>query len=173
MRVAVLTTTLYAAIVTAQTQYLESLLRLNPDLSSFSNALHNVSSFARSLNGNSNVTIFTPTNQAFDTLLAGSNTPERRAVSGGNKDELEKLLAFHVVSGTYTTANFTTTQTSVNTLSYRDTGFSSRNLTASEFTGPTIGLVKNGTNATILSGQMQSSNVVQAASLAVVVCEQR
>jgi uncharacterized surface protein with fasciclin (FAS1) repeats len=77
MQLPIYTILLLTSLAYAQTQYPTSLLQLNPDLSSFAEALRNVSRFAATLGtGNSNITIPAPTNTAFEALLAGSSNAE-------------------------------------------------------------------------------------------------
>jgi uncharacterized surface protein with fasciclin (FAS1) repeats len=160
MKASIAMTSLFTAIATAQSQYMTSLLAMNPNLSTFGDVLRNVSSFAGALNGKYNMTIVIPTNQAFEALLAGPDSFERRAVAGRNRDDLEKLLSYHVLDATYTSANFTEVPKYASTLEYSMRGAS--NLDASNFTGPTVKLVKSGMNATILGSGGKSSNVVEA-----------
>lgn len=163
MRTSIFATSLFTALAAAQTMYMTSLLAMNPDLSEFGSLLRNVSSFAGSLNGKYNITIVIPTNEAFEALSAGSDSFERRAVSGRGEDELVKLLSYHVLNGTYASADFTSTPKYVSTLSYTQRG--AANLGAANFTGPSVGLVKNGTSAAmVLSSEGRSGEVVEAVS---------
>ncbi|KAH3966916.1 hypothetical protein HBI24_074100 [Parastagonospora nodorum] len=161
MRTFILATSLFTALAAAQTMSMTAFLATNPDLSEFGGLLRNVSSFAGSLNGRYNITIVIPTNEAFEALSAGPDSFERRAVSGRGDDELEKLLSYHVLNGTYTSADFTSEPKYASTLSYTQRG--ATNLVAANFTGPRAGLVKNGTSAaTVLSSEGRSSEVVEA-----------
>jgi uncharacterized surface protein with fasciclin (FAS1) repeats len=159
MRLSILASSAFATLTTAQSQYLSSLLSTNPDLSTFADKLRTVSSFAGILNSQKgNITIFAPTNQAFEAFSAGSGSPESQAIKDQNKDAIEALLAYHVLNGTYVAANFK------DALKYANTIFTLSKSPAFETKvtgGQKLGLVLKGGNATVLSGDMQSSNVVQ------------
>jgi uncharacterized surface protein with fasciclin (FAS1) repeats len=159
MRLSLVSFSAFTSLVIAQTQYLTALLQLNPDLSSFADALRIVSSFAGTLNGiNGNLTILAPTNQAFEALLAGGSNVASQAIKDRNRAAVEALIAYHVINGTYTSTDFMDAPKYVNTIFDQSKSPFSTNVGG----GQKVGLVKQGGNATFLSGELQSSNVVQA-----------
>jgi uncharacterized surface protein with fasciclin (FAS1) repeats len=158
MRLSIFTSSAFAALTTAQSQFLSSLLLTHPDLSTFTATLGNVSSFAATLNSqNGNITIFAPTNQAFEALSAGGASSEGQAVKDRNKDAIEALLAYHVLKGTYLAANFQ------DALKFADTTFSRSGpgFETKVTGGQKLGLVRQAGNLRVYSGDMESSNVVQ------------
>lgn len=153
----------FSTCVVAQTPNLIELLQSQPDLSSLTNALLAVPDFANAAASLTDVTILAPINSAFEQLLAGGLTAESQAIETQDPDGISTLLAYHVINGTYNSSSFTQTPTFVNTIfnqSYSIFDTVRTNVTA----GQNLGLVLNGENATILSGELFYSNVVEAVS---------
>jgi uncharacterized surface protein with fasciclin (FAS1) repeats len=160
MRLSILVSSALAALTMAQSQFLTSLLLTNPDLSTFADTLRTVPQFAATLNSQKgNITILAPTNQAFEAFTAGSASPESQAIKDRNKDAIEALLAYHVLKETYLEVNFK------DALKYANTTFTLSKSPAVFETkvtgGQKLGFLRKGGNFTVLSGDMQSSNVVQ------------
>jgi uncharacterized surface protein with fasciclin (FAS1) repeats len=102
-------------LVASQTQYLNSLLLTNSDLSCLADALRiPPSNFAGSL-GSSPITILAPTNAAFEALAPSG--PERFAIRNRDRSAVQALLSYHVLQGTYLLQNFTENPTTVRTVS--------------------------------------------------------
>lgn len=153
--------TALTSYVLAQTPSLVELLQSQPDLTSLTNALLAVPDFAGIAATLTNITILAPIDSAFESLLAGDLTAESQAIETQDPDGISTLLAYHVINGTYNSSSFTSTPTYVNTIfnqSYAIFDTIRTNVTA----GQNVGLVLNGENATVLSGELMSSNVVEA-----------
>jgi uncharacterized surface protein with fasciclin (FAS1) repeats len=163
MRCSLLTLSASLSFALAQTPSLSELLQSQPDLSLLADALTVVPELAATLSGATNITILAPTNGAFEALLAGGPNVESQAVTDRNPEGINTLLAYHVIKGTYLSTNFTDVPTYVSTefdQSFTISGTVQSNVTE----GQHVGLVLNGQNATILSGELQTSNVVEAVS---------
>ncbi|KAH7069767.1 FAS1 domain-containing protein [Paraphoma chrysanthemicola] len=157
----ILTLSSFATSAVAQNPALVSALAANPDLSTLASALSLVTSFAGTLNTDEAITILAPTNSAFETLLAGGLNAESQAIIDQNPDGIETLLAYHVIRGTYVSTDFTEVPTYVNTR--LNQSFSIFDTIRTNVTdGQNVGLVLNGDDATIISGELQTSTVVQA-----------
>ncbi|KAJ4301397.1 hypothetical protein N0V90_003489 [Kalmusia sp. IMI 367209] len=147
--------------VLAQSPSLSELIQSQSDLSILGDALSIVPDLAETLSGLKDVTILAPTDSAFKDLLAQDPNQENTAITQRNPEAIAALLAYHVLNGTYVSTDFNGVPTYVNTLftqSYVIDGSAATNVTD----GQNVGLVLNGKNATILSGELQSANVVQA-----------
>jgi uncharacterized surface protein with fasciclin (FAS1) repeats len=94
-------------IVVPPTQTLEQLIRANPNLTLFVEALNRVSTInptiAASLSSNANaLTVFAPTNAAFETLGYTSQGIQR-----ANPTVLSSVLLYHIAQGRYFSTNLT------------------------------------------------------------------
>jgi uncharacterized surface protein with fasciclin (FAS1) repeats len=94
-------------IITPPTQTLEQLIKANPNLSLFGEALTRVSALnpaiQASLASNANVlTVFAPTNAAFETL--GYNS---QGIQRANPTILSSVLLYHIAQGRYFSTNLT------------------------------------------------------------------
>lgn len=140
---------------------LTDLIGSQNDLSRLAQILGQVPDLAQSLAGLSNVTILAPVNSAFDRIL---NTTQGRNLS---TDSIQALLAYHVINGTYVSANITEVPTFVPTL--LNQSFTVNNQAVTNVTqGQNLGLVldkEDGDDqgkAVVVSGELQTANVVQA-----------
>ncbi len=94
-------------VIVPPTQTLERIIRANPNLSLFVEALNRVSALnptiAASLNSNANIlTVFAPTNAAFETLGYTSQGIQR-----ANPTVLSSILLYHIAQGRYFSTNLT------------------------------------------------------------------
>jgi uncharacterized surface protein with fasciclin (FAS1) repeats len=94
-------------IIAPPTQTLEQIIKANPNLSLFVEALNRVSllnpTIAASLSSNANVlTVFAPTNAAFETL--GYNS---QGIQRANPTILSSILLYHIAQGRYFSTNLT------------------------------------------------------------------
>lgn len=145
----------------AQTPSLPQLIQSQPDLSLLADALTIVPDLAATLAGSKNITILAPTNAAFETLLAGGLNAENQAIETRDPDGVSTLLAYHVLNGTFLSTDFTSVPTYVNTVF--DQKYSIFDTIRTNVTeGQNVGLVLNGEKATIISGELQTSNVIEA-----------
>ncbi|KAK4614926.1 Fasciclin-like arabinogalactan protein [Fulvia fulva] len=146
----------FVALTAAQD--LISALHAQPDLSTLLGALQDVPEIAVVLAAASNITILAPTNDAFAQVPARS--PLGTALANKEADAIAALLAYHVLSGTFMSTDFMEDPQYVSTLlvAYEVDGVSVTNVTG----GQNVGLQLNGSDATILSGEMMSSVVTEA-----------
>ena len=157
------TFTLAACIsaVLAQSTTLTELIQSQPDLSTLGKALELVPDVAETLSGLKDITILAPNNAAFEALLAMDPNTENSAITQRNADAISALLAYHVLNGTYASTDFSEVPTYYNSIftpAFTVDGAALTNVTL----GQNVGLVLNGQNATILSGDLQTANVVEA-----------
>ncbi|KAL1612583.1 hypothetical protein SLS60_000812 [Paraconiothyrium brasiliense] len=149
--------------VLAQAPSLTDLIASQPDLSTLGTALGSVPDLAETLAGLSNITILAPTNSAFEALLAQADTPESIGVNSSDVQAIAAILAYHVLNGTYVSSDFSETPTFVSSLFLPSFDGSIRtNVTD----GQNVGLTLDGGNATILSGELKSANVIEEDILA-------
>ena len=158
MQLTILASLGFAALAAAQD--LIKAIRAQPDLSMLLGALQDVPVLAVLLAEASNITILAPTDDAFAKVPARS--PLGTAFANKEADAITALLAYHVISGTYLSTDFMETPAYVSTLlvAYEVDGEPLANVTG----GQNVGLQLNDSDATILSGEMMSSVVTEAAS---------
>jgi hypothetical protein len=137
-----------------------SLLKSQPDLSTLLELVGLVDGLADTLATSSNITIFAPTNQAFADVPR--DVPEGEAIEYKNDTiAIGALLANHVFKGVYPSNVITDVPTFAQTL--LDISFINYRQPFSNFTGGQYnGLVKNGDNVCVLSGEQTISTVTQA-----------
>lgn len=153
--------TLLSSNVFAQTPSLVELLQSQSDLTNLTAAFLAVPDFGSITATLTNITILAPVDSAFEQLLAGGLTAESQAIGMQDPDGISTLLAYHIINGTYNSSSFTQNPTFVNTIfnqSYAIFDTVRTNVTE----GQNLGLVLNGENATILSGELMYSVVVEA-----------
>lgn len=150
-----------AASATAQnalTDYLGS----QPDLSTLLGALSSVPDLVQTLvKAGPNLTILAPTNEAFAAVPADSD--EGTAIASGDKNGISAILAYHVLGGTYLSGQIEETANYVPSLlspNFTLAGVPATNATA----GQNVGLVLNGSDVDIISGELMASRVLQAVS---------
>ncbi|SMR49590.1 unnamed protein product [Zymoseptoria tritici ST99CH_3D1] len=145
-----------AALTSAQdVPTLAAALNSTESLSSLNTLLGQYPDLLATLAGLTNTSIFAPSNEALETLMAQDGFAELAATDG----YIEALLTYHVVPAQLASANITATPAFVPTL-LNDTTYS--NVTG----GQVIGLVLSGEgdNATaqVISGLAQRSNITTA-----------
>ncbi|OHE99723.1 beta-Ig-H3/fasciclin [Colletotrichum orchidophilum] len=159
MRLSILPTLLMAGVCVAQGD-LAALLASQPDLSTLLELVSLVDGLADTLSSASNITIVAPTNQAFANVPR--DIPEGEAIELRNDTiAIGALLANHVFKGVYPSNVITNVPTFAQTL--LDISYVNYRQPFSNFTGGAYnGLVKNGNDVCILSGEQTISTVTQA-----------
>ncbi|KAK2051432.1 FAS1 domain-containing protein [Colletotrichum caudatum] len=139
---------------------LAALLASQDDLSTLLELVGLVDGLAETLSSASNITIVAPTNQAFANVPR--DVPEGQAVELRNDTvAVGALLANHVFRGVYPSSVITNVPTFAQTL--LDDSYISAVQPFSNFTGGAYnGLVKNGDEVCVLSGELAVSTVTQA-----------
>ncbi|KAJ4399129.1 hypothetical protein N0V91_009661 [Didymella pomorum] len=137
-----------------------ALLKSQPDLSTLLELVGLVDGLADTLAASSNITIFAPTNQAFASVPR--DIPEGEAIEFKNDTiAIGALLANHVFKGVYPSNVITNVPTFAQTL--LDISYINERQPFSNFTGGAYnGLVKNGNDVCVLSGEQTISTVTQA-----------
>jgi hypothetical protein len=137
-----------------------ALLASQPDLSTLLELVSLVDGLADTLASASNITIFAPTNQAFADVPR--DTPEGQAIEVRNETvAIGALLANHVFRGVYPSSVITDIPTFAQTL--LDGSYITPTQPFSNFTGGAYnGLVKNGNDVCVLSGEQTISTVTKA-----------
>lgn len=137
-----------------------ALLRSQPDLSTLLELVGLVEGLADTLAATSNITIFAPTNQAF--VNVPRDIPEGEAIEFRNNTiAIGALLANHVFKGVYPSNVITDVPTYAQTL--LDISYIDDRQPFSNFTGGAYnGLVKNGEDVCVLSGEQTISTVTEA-----------
>lgn len=140
-----------------------ALLKSQADLSTLLELVGLVDGLADTLAAASNITIFAPTNQAFASLPR--DIPEGEAVEYKNNNiAIAALLANHVFKGVYPASVITDIPTFAQTLlniSYVDARQPFSNFTGGAYNG----LVKNGDDVCVLSGEQTISTVTKSVSI--------
>jgi hypothetical protein len=140
-----------------------ALLKSQPDLSTLLELVSLVDGLADTLAKSSNITIVAPTNEAF--AAVPRDTPEGAAIEYRNETvAVAALLANHVFKGVYPSSVITDLPTFGQTL--LDDSYITPTQPFGNFTGGQYnGLVKNGKDVCILSGEQTISTVTQAVSI--------
>lgn len=160
MRSPLLHALLPAALVSAQADLL-ALLQSQPDLSTLTDLL-SIADLADALAQATNITIIAPTNEAFQNV--DPNIPEGVAVANRNVTSVTALLSNHVFRGLYPAASVGEVPNFVQSLLTPD--FVNDQQPFTNFTGGQyIGIVKNGADVEVLSGEFAVSKVVEAVSM--------
>ncbi|KAL4406721.1 hypothetical protein CABS03_11160 [Colletotrichum abscissum] len=159
MRLSILSAFLMAGVSMAQGD-IAALLASQPDLSTLLELVSLVPGLADTLASSSNITIVAPTNQAFANVPR--DVPEGEAIEYRNNTiAIGALLANHVFKGVYPSNVITDVPTFAQTL--LDISYIDYRQPFSNFTGGAYnGLVKNGEDVCILSGEQTISTVTQA-----------
>ncbi|KAH7309865.1 beta-Ig-H3/fasciclin [Stachybotrys elegans] len=159
MRLSVSSLLLMAGSCLAQGD-LAALLASQDDLSTLLELVSLVDGLAETLSAASNITIVAPTNQAFANVPR--DIPEGQAIELRNDSvAIGALLANHVFQGVYPSSVITDTPTFAQTL--LDDSYITAIQPFSNFAGGAYnGLVKNGDDVCILSGEQTISTVTQA-----------
>lgn len=144
---------------------LAALLASQDDLSILLELVSLVDGLAETLSSASNITIVAPTNQAFANVPR--DIPEGAAIELRNDTvAIDALLSNHVFKGVYPSHVITDVPTFAQTL--LDDSFITAQQPFSNFTGGAYnGIVKNGDDVCIISGEQTVSTVTQAVSVAI------
>lgn len=136
------------------------LLASQDDLSTLLELVSVVDGLADTLASAANITIFAPTNEAFDNVPR--DIPEGQAIELRNDTiAIAALLANHVFKGAYPSNVITDIPTFAQTL--LDDSYISAQQPFSNFTGGAYnGLVRNGDDVCVLSGEQTISTVTEA-----------
>jgi uncharacterized surface protein with fasciclin (FAS1) repeats len=137
-----------------------SLLRSQPELSTLASLIE-LTGLNETLSTLTNITILAPTNDAF--AAVNPDDPEGMAVTNRNASSVEALLANHVFNGSYPADSITEVVTFAQTLvtpEYQNNMQPFTDITGGQYNG----LVKNGEDVQILSGEFTVSTVTQAVS---------
>lgn len=137
-------------------------LQIQPDLTKLFAALQLLPDLASTLQVASDITIFAPTDTAFETLGADTSDP----------DATTALLSYHVVQGQYPASAIPRSPAYVQTLLTPENhvmGSPAANVTGGQY----VGVVNNGTGVQVLSGDLAVSNVVEAVCPIVASCRPR
>ncbi|KAL6158245.1 hypothetical protein ACJQWK_07734 [Exserohilum turcicum] len=139
---------------------LGALLSSQADLSTLLELVGLIDGLADTLSAASNITIFAPTNEAF--AAVPRDIPEGEAIEYKNDTAaIGALLANHVFKGVYPAEVITDIPTFAQTL--LNGSYVNAIQPFSDFTGGAYnGLVKNGDDVCVLSGEQTISNVIQA-----------
>lgn len=137
-----------------------SLLKSQPDLSTLLELASLVDGLPELLSSSTNITIFAPTNEAF--AKVPRNIPEGEAIEYKNNTiAIGALLANHVFKGSYPASAASDTPIFVQSL--LDNTYIDYRQPFSNFTGGQYnGIVLNGDDVCVLSGEFQISKVVEA-----------
>lgn len=137
-----------------------ALLQSQPDLSTLLELVSLVDGLADTLASSSNITIVAPTNQAFANVPR--DIPEGEAIEYRNDTiAIGALLANHVFKGVYPSNVISDVPTFAQTL--LDISYTNERQPFSNFTGGAYnGLVKNGKDVCIISGEQTVSTVTEA-----------
>lgn len=137
-----------------------ALLKSQPDLTTLLELVALVDGLADTLAKSSNITIFAPTNQAFADVPR--DIPEGEAVEFRNNTiAIGALLANHIFKGVYPSNVITEIPTFAQTM--LDISYIDSRQPFSNFTGGAYnGLVKNGYDVCVLSGEQTVSTVTEA-----------
>ena len=159
MRPSLWSYTLMAGVCLAQGD-IAALLASQDDLSTLLELVSLVDGLADTLSSASNITIVAPTNQAF--AKVPRDIPEGQAIEFRNDTiAIGALLANHVFRGVYPSKVITNIPTFAQTL--LDDSYITAQQPFSNFTGGAYnGLVKNGNDVCILSGEQTISTVTEA-----------
>lgn len=142
---------------------LGALLASQDDLSTLLELVGLVDGLAETLSSASNITIFAPTNDAF--AAVPRDIPEGEAIEYKNDTiAIGALLANHVFKGVYPAEVITNIPTFAQTL--LNSSYVNAIQPFSNFTGGAYnGLVRNGDDVCVLSGEQTISTVTEAVSL--------
>lgn len=141
---------------------LTAVLQSQPDLSQLAAALQLVPDLATYVASGTNFTILAPVDSAFAAIPP--DTQESVSLADQDPDGISTIIAYHVLNGSYPSTAFTEIPNyvpSVFNQSYAIYDTVRTNVTR----GQNVGLVLNEGNATIISGELQTCNVIEAVSL--------
>ena len=131
-------------------------IQIQPDLTKFFAAVQMLPDLAQVLNTASNITIFAPTDKAFEEVLKADPNSNGLILSTLGEAAAVNLLSYHVVQGQFPSAAIPKTPAYVQTLYMSD---DHENLVTG---GQYVGVVNNGTGVQVLSGELSVSGVVFA-----------
>ncbi|KAH7014256.1 FAS1 domain-containing protein, partial [Microdochium trichocladiopsis] len=159
MRTSIWSAILMAGSVMAQGDIVK-LLQSQPDLSTLLELASLIDGLPAKLSGSTNITIFAPTNEAF--AKVPRDIPEGEAIEYKNNTiAIGALLANHVFKGIYPASAASDTPIFVQSLlddTYVDFRQPFSNFTGGQYNG----IVRDGNNVCVLSGELGVSKVVEA-----------
>ncbi|KAF2222112.1 FAS1 domain-containing protein [Elsinoe ampelina] len=149
---------LFAGLGAAQNALVD-FITSQPDLSFLADVLTIVPELVTTLGSANNITIFAPTNTAFEAIPP--DTAEGLAISTRDPNGTSTLLNYHVLRGGFPSSAFTETPL------YYPTLFDNRSIIfdtarTNVTGGQNVGLFRNGTQFQVISGELQTSNVIEA-----------
>ncbi|KAF7192175.1 Fasciclin-like arabinogalactan protein [Pseudocercospora fuligena] len=138
---------------------LAALLQTQPELSTLLD-LATLAGVNETLSTSSNITIFAPTNEAFEALLQ-LEVPESEAVRNRNVTTVRALLDNHVFRGYHPSSSIGDVPTFVQSFVTPDQRNDVQPFTSIQG-GQYNGLVKNGNDVNVISGELAVANVTMA-----------
>jgi len=138
---------------------LVSVLESQDDLSTLYSVLQNFPDLVETLSSASNITIFAPTNEAFESVPEDSAIGQ--AIANNDETAIAALLTNHVYQGQYPAEAVSETPVWIQSLlddSYEMDGMPFSNFTGGQYTG----VVVDGDNVVVISGDLTLSTVTEA-----------
>merc|ERR1711988_1661469 len=138
---------------------LVSVLESQDDLSTLYSVLQNFPDLVETLSSASNITIFAPTNEAFESVPEDSAIGQ--AIANNDETAIAALLTNHVYRGQYPAEAVSETPVWIQSLlddSYEMDGMPFSNFTGGQYTG----VVVDGDNVVVISGDLTLSTVTEA-----------
>ncbi|CAN8100211.1 unnamed protein product [Discula destructiva] len=152
-----LTTLAFVASTAAHT--LVEVLQADPELSTLLGAVQAVPGLADMLTSASNITVFAPTNAAFDAVAADSL--EGEAIAASDVDGIASILSYHVVPASIPASAITDSAQFVQTLLTPTNTFAGAPATLVDG-GQYLGAVVMDGHVILTSGLLETSTVTQA-----------
>ncbi|KAG8623694.1 hypothetical protein KVT40_008670 [Elsinoe batatas] len=149
---------LFAGLGAAQNALVD-FITSQPDLSFLADVLTIVPELVTTLGSANNITIFAPTNTAFEAIPP--DTAEGLAISTRDPNGTSTLLNYHVLRGGFPSSAFTETPLYYPTL-FDNRSIIFNNARTNVTGGQNVGLFRNGTQFQVISGELQTSNVIEA-----------
>lgn len=150
------------AVAGAAAQDLVSVLQSDSELSTLLGAIQAVPGLADTLNAAINITVFAPTNSAFEGVCPDSL--EGMAISNSDIAGIASILSYHVVPASIPASAITVAPQFVQTLLTSENTFNGAAatlVTGGQFVGAQL---VNGTSVVLTSGLLATSTVTQAVS---------
>lgn len=151
-----------AAVTGAASQDLVSVLQSDPELSTLLGAIQAVPGLADTLNTAVDITVFAPTNSAFEAVSPDSL--EGQAIADSDVPGIASILSYHVVPASIPASAITVAPQFVQTLLTSDNvfaGAAATLVTGGQYVGAQL---INGTSVVLTSGLLATSTVTQAVS---------
>lgn len=141
-------------------QDLVSVLQSDPDLSTLLSAIQAVPGLADTLNAAVNITVFAPTNSAFEEVCGDSL--EGQTIANSDVPGIASILSYHVVPASIPASSITAEPQFVQTLLTSDNVFAGAEatlVTGGQYVGAQL---VDGTSVILTSGLLATSTVTQA-----------